>query len=192
MPTGHDQGLVQCARGGDPLAWGALYEHYYPDVVRCLRAMLRDGDDAHDLAQETFERARAGLDSFGERAAFRAWLVGIAYNVARSHRRARDRNDRVLERYAGSRAPSRGRTDPEAQHTRSQVVKAVSSALDRLPGYLQNAFRLRYLEGLSLEGAAAVEGVTATNMGVRAHRAKHRMRQELERAGWSVHAVAGL
>jgi len=44
--------------------------------------MMRDGDLAADLAQDTFIRAYRALDSLEDRAKARAWLYQIAHRIA--------------------------------------------------------------------------------------------------------------
>lgn len=136
--------------------------------------------------QETFAQAWLSLPRFAGRSSFRGWLVGIAYNVARYHRRAHARLHKVQEHYSAYCDLTTASADLELHHARREASEAVATALEQLPPRLRTAFELRYLDGMSLAHAAEVAGITPTNLGVRAHRAKAEMRAQLRRAGWSV------
>lgn len=84
-----DRALVAKAQA-DPDAFRVLYDAYYADVHRYLRARLR-GDEtaADDLAQETFLRAYRALPRFrATNASYLTYLVRIAHNLLVNHYRA--------------------------------------------------------------------------------------------------------
>src|SRR5258708_5962011 len=75
---------VQC---GDLGSFRELYERVAPSLYTWAR--VRSGPsrelaiDPEDLLQETWMRAVEGIATYdGERASFRAWIFGIAKNVA--------------------------------------------------------------------------------------------------------------
>lgn len=63
-----------------------LYRFYYEAIVRHLRGLLRDPEQAEDLAQETFTRAYRAFPKLcattNAHVNVRAWLYRIATNVA--------------------------------------------------------------------------------------------------------------
>ena len=52
-----------------------VFEQYYEDVYRFLRALTRDRDLAEELTQETFLRAIRSIDTFGEKGSFGCGFV---------------------------------------------------------------------------------------------------------------------
>ena len=58
-----------------------VFEQYYEDVYRFLRALTRDRDLAEELTQETFLRAIRSIDTYRGEGEFRVWLCSIAKNL---------------------------------------------------------------------------------------------------------------
>jgi RNA polymerase sigma factor (sigma-70 family) len=74
-----DGELVTLARGGSDDAFAALYERYFPGVFDFLTRLLRDRQEAADIAQDTFIKAFERLDSLENPDSFRSWLFTIAH-----------------------------------------------------------------------------------------------------------------
>jgi RNA polymerase sigma-70 factor (ECF subfamily) len=64
-------------------------------------------------------------------------------------------------------------------------MRLVYDILATLPENLREAFVVRELEGLPVDEAAEVLGISPGNVAVRASRARARIRKELERLGWT-------
>jgi RNA polymerase sigma factor (sigma-70 family) len=77
------------------MEFGQIYEKYFIDVYRFLLSMIRDEDEAEDVAQETFFKALTSIDSFDGSKDIRAWLFTIARNTFYSRRR---KNKRIVSR----------------------------------------------------------------------------------------------
>src|SRR5688572_29286445 len=76
--------LVECARQGDRQAFGALVGRHQDAVCAVTFNILGDRAASEDAAQEAFVIAWRQLDQLREPQRLRAWLVGIARNVARN------------------------------------------------------------------------------------------------------------
>src|ERR1700691_3582055 len=77
-----DQSLVSAARAGDVTAFTALCRLYSPRLLRHVRQITRNHEDAEDALQDAFMRAFVHLKSFDGRAQFATWLTRIALNSA--------------------------------------------------------------------------------------------------------------
>ena len=88
---------VNEARTGNVDAFEALVLCYQEKIVNYASAMTRDASDAEDVAQETFVRAYRSLHQFRGDSSFKTWLYRIATNVARTHRRLRTGQSRLVE-----------------------------------------------------------------------------------------------
>jgi RNA polymerase sigma-70 factor (ECF subfamily) len=88
-PERADDDLVSRTLAGDRGAFAELYDRYARLVRAVAFGAARDPATVQDVTQECFLRAFRQLRSLRERARFRFWLVGIARQVVREHRRRR-------------------------------------------------------------------------------------------------------
>ena len=89
------QDLLERARSGDPVAFGAVLEPYRGELqVHCYR-ILGSLLDAEDVVQETLLAAWQGLARFDGRASVRGWLYRIATNRSLNHLRSASRRPRA-------------------------------------------------------------------------------------------------
>src|SRR5262249_50309719 len=86
-----DAELLEASRRGEHAAFGTLVERYQDLVSAVSYSRTRDQALSEDVAQETFLAAWRQLDQLREPGRLRAWLCGIARNLARKARRRTDR-----------------------------------------------------------------------------------------------------
>src|SRR5512138_1645157 len=80
MPDIEDS-LVQRARTGDQEAFASLVMEHQRYIYNLALRVLRNEEEALDLAQETFVRAWTALPNFRGQSRFRTWLYRIATNL---------------------------------------------------------------------------------------------------------------
>lgn len=86
-----EQTLIDQCRRRNYEAFGKLIDAYQSRVIGYIRRMVRDQDDALDIAQEVFIRAYQAFDRFDGRASLRTWLFRIAHNLCIDRARRADR-----------------------------------------------------------------------------------------------------
>jgi RNA polymerase sigma-70 factor (ECF subfamily) len=125
--------------------------------------------DADDVVAETFLVAWRRLGEVPREA--KPWLLGVARRVLANQRRAAERRTALVERVAQER-----KLEPEPAQS-SPILKA----LGRLSDADRELLCLHAWEELSTSEAAAVLGCSRAAAKVRLHRARGRLRTELER-----------
>ena len=70
--------LIERCRKNDAEAFGKIVDADQNRLFGFVRRMVKDGEDASDIAQETFVRAFQGIHRFDGRSSIRTWLFRIA------------------------------------------------------------------------------------------------------------------
>ena len=181
------QGILTAAQDGGEWAVAILYRWLHPTLVGYLRA--RAGDDAEDLASETWLAVARGLATFsGDEPSFRAWVFTIAHRRLVDHHRATARRPRTR-----SLTPAEGdgpdgpielpaRDDPagdvEAALSSDEAVRRIVALL---PPDQAEVVLLRVVAGLPVEDVADATGRRPGTVRVLQHRALRRLADRLER-----------
>jgi RNA polymerase sigma-70 factor (ECF subfamily) len=184
-PEADETELIQRAKSGDSLAFGALVERYQRRVVGVAFAVAHNQDDALELAQETFIRAYQNLGKFEFRSSFSTWLYRIAANLAIDFRRREGRHVVLHGDDAESelgRLPS-PRGDSFNETSRRELSQRIKGALKELTPEHRAVILLREVEGLSYDEISEVLQCPRGTVMSRLHYARNRMREILTDLG---------
>ena len=132
-----------------------------PALLRYARTIVRDGQLAEDLVQETLLRALQRADSFRGEASLATWLHRILHNLAVDRFRA-DREDATedIEREVEERWHDRSYTvDAATVVERAETREELEDALVRLPVIYRTAVVLHDAEGMTVAEIADVQDV---------------------------------
>jgi RNA polymerase sigma-70 factor (ECF subfamily) len=83
--------LVEKAREGDGVAFGALVEPWRKPLFGYIYRMVTLRQDAEDLVQDVLVRVLEGIRTYRGEARFKSWLFGIATHVCLDHLRGKKR-----------------------------------------------------------------------------------------------------
>jgi len=163
-------------------------------LVRFARQRLHDAALVEDVVQDTLLAALQGLERFAHKASLRTWLTGILLNkIADSVRRDRrspraetgfdtvhDDTTHGDDEHGAHDEPVEWR-DPERLLEGRQFIGVLRELLQTLPPQAAQAFTLREIDGLDNDEAALRMGVTPSHCAVLLHRARAKLRRELEK-----------
>lgn len=166
----------------------ALRRYVLPELDVLYGVAMRltgNPHDAEDMVQETLLRAYRSIDRFDGRHP-RAWLLTILRNanINRARKRTPDLmhdEDRTLATIPARGAD--GRDGPAELVVERIPDAAVVDALRRLSIDHRAVVVLVDIDGLSYREAAEVLDVPVGTVMSRLHRARHKIRTRLERAG---------
>jgi RNA polymerase sigma-70 factor (ECF subfamily) len=178
--------LGVAASRGDKKAFGRLVDlHKRPVYGLCVR-LLRHPEDARDAAQETFVRAYAALATFDPAQPFAPWLLRIARNHCLDLVRRRGaRPAEVALDAAPEEGGARELADPDAPRPddtleRRELSGSLSKAVAALPANYREVVELFHVEHLSYKEIAQAMDVPIGTVMTWLHRARARLRAELE------------
>lgn len=144
-------------------------------VFRIAYAVLRNPEDAEEIAQDTFLRAYRRFSALRDPERFRAWVGRIAFRLALNRRR---RQHRRLARE--TRWQSRARSEARPGAPDRFDLEDLQRRIDALPERLRSALLLTAVEGMTGPEAARILGVRAGTVRSRLHEARRRLLEEME------------
>lgn len=150
----------------DQQSFAEIVKRYSGMVFSKSLAVVRQEDLAKDVAQQTFIRAYERLaywhnDSLGP------WLVTIAMHTAL--------NELERERRHAQQVPVAEDYDPE----RETLLQRMEQAIDELPEQDRTIIQMHYYEHCKTDDIASATGLSQSNVLVRLHRIRDRLRKAL-------------
>ncbi len=163
-----DAQLISRVLAGDTDAYAVLVGRYQDMLYRYAVAMVRDGDAAADLVQDSFVKAYTSLASCQDPARFGAWVYRILVNRCKDHLKSRRRHTVPL----GEDTAAPESQSPAHVADRSALARVVERALATLPEAQREAFLMKHLEGRSYEEMAEMLDVSVSALKMRVMRAR--------------------
>jgi RNA polymerase sigma-70 factor (ECF subfamily) len=179
----NDAWLVEHARHGDHKAFAVLVRRYERKLIRVLTQLVREPEDARDLAQETFWRVYTRLDRFDTARRFGPWLFRVGVNLGLDWLRS------IKSELPSSTSMNRGDTDGKTTfelpdpdpRIQAELAQEVQFILATMPVSYRTILVLRDLEGFSSSEVAAIVGRREATVRWRLSKARQRFREIWER-----------
>jgi RNA polymerase sigma factor (sigma-70 family) len=178
--------LVDAVRGGDDVAFEALYRRYQPRIAGFVRSMLHDETRAEDVAQEAFLSALRRMRATDAEINFKPWIYQIARNAAiDSYRRNSHAVEVSMDSDSGLRASDRHRLvgidgGPDAALVTKERLNHLQSAFDELSDVHTKVLVMRELEGMSYREIGNRLDLTRPAVESALFRARRRLETEYE------------
>ncbi|GAK57828.1 RNA polymerase, sigma-24 subunit, ECF subfamily [Candidatus Vecturithrix granuli] len=149
-----DEQLIDVTLGGTTAAFGILIQRHQRQMYALALKMVRNHDDAADIAQEVFLKAYEVLGSFQKKSSFHTWLYRITVNFCINHlRRDKAQYHVELESYHAVEA-----AEVFDNMDNVEVQDELTDAIHRLPEKQQTTVMLRAGEGLPYKEIAKILG----------------------------------
>jgi RNA polymerase sigma-70 factor, ECF subfamily len=197
--------LIRGLRDRDEACFVELTRSYYSSMLRVAQIYVSSRAVAEEVIQETWIGVIKGIDRFEGRSSLKTWVFGILTNTAK--RRA-EREGRAIplsaleptrvpeasvdaERFLDAEhprwpghwasAPTSWAALPEERLLGKETRQLVAGAIDSLPASQRAVISLRDVESWGSDEVCNVLGLSETNQRVLLHRARSKVRRELER-----------
>jgi RNA polymerase sigma-70 factor, ECF subfamily len=179
-----DWKLVELARQGDRSSFGSLVRRHQDRTFNLAYQIVRNREDALDIAQDAFAKAFTSLQSFKGEASFATWLHRIVVNLAIDSLRRRQRGGETSyhdihgaseEHKAILVAPD----DPALAMEAKQVRELLARGIALLPPAQRAVLVLREIEAMTYEEIARTVGCTLGTVMSRLFYARRRLRRVL-------------
>jgi RNA polymerase sigma-70 factor (ECF subfamily) len=200
---GADRAIVAALRAGDEDAFAALVDANHASMLRVAMQHVSSRAVAEEVVQEAWIGMLRGLDRFEERASLRTWLLRIVANLAKT-RGIRERRVVPFSSLAGDddgptvdpsrfedashpQWPGHWTSPPNAWDAAverlllgREAQALIAGVIAELPERQRRVIELRDVEGFSSEEVCELLGLSEGNQRVLLHRARARVRAELE------------
>lgn len=178
--------MIAMILGGQSQLFHELIRPYEHSVYAMALSILRNEQDAEDVAQEAFLSAYRNLSRFRGEAKFSTWLITITLNEARGRlRRTKGVTMQSIDEPPDEGAASSPfllrdwREIPSEALERKEVRQLLQVAVNALPPLYREIFMLRDVEELNIADAAEMLQVTTATVKVRLHRARMMLQKTL-------------
>jgi RNA polymerase sigma-70 factor (ECF subfamily) len=195
-----DADLLARLRAGDEAAFMELVDRYGPLMLRIALSHVPSRAVAEEVVQEAWLGVLQGLDRFEGRSSLKTWILRIVANRART-RGERERRSVPLSALESPDEPAvdparfRPESDPrypggwatppqswpEEQLLAGETLEMIREAIATLPPRQQEVILLRDVAGWDPEDVSSALELTDGNQRVLLHRARSKVRNELER-----------
>ena len=160
--------LFDQARDGDDSALASLCRTMRPRLFRVAFCVLRDSDEADDVAQEALVRAMTRRFLFLGTGSVAGWMTRIALNLAKNRRRDHRRRHEIVSEASQSDLVARGAMAHAAPAADDLVIESDErarwlKALAELPTRQREVVQLRAVAGLDFGAVGSALGITEAN-----------------------------
>ena len=172
--------LIAAYRQGDQEAYASIVDKYRGPVTSLAYRMVRDYDEAADIAQDVFVKMARNIDRYDEKRKFYTWLYRITVNATIDHiRRNRRHQHESLDGLTDVEGgPS---SDPEMSYLRERLRLEIRESAGKLNPRQRSAFLLRDLGERKVDDVAGIMDMPEATVRWYLHRARSLIRRDLLR-----------
>ena len=185
-----EHALIERAQKGDHDAFATLVNEHQRYVYNLALRVLKDENEALDLAQETFIRAWTALPNFRKQSRFRTWLYRITTNLCYNRlpnlrRSLNDLDEAIIEEIPNLDSRS---VSPSYKFEKQELRKYLRQAVENLDEKYRLLITLRYQDELSYDEIASTLNLPLGTVKTGLFRAKEQLRrayEAYEEAAWT-------
>lgn len=180
MSDPNDIKLIKLVRAGDVSAFAQIIDKYQHMAYTLANSIVKNHQEAEEVAQDAFFKAYKSLDKFKGDAEFSTWLYRIVYNTAISKIRSRKAETITLESQEVDKQNTFNFADNLNRLERQERKVILKKALKELKEEDAFIIILYYYKEQSIEEIEKATGLSKSNIKVKLHRGRKQLQQTLE------------
>jgi RNA polymerase sigma-70 factor (ECF subfamily) len=169
--------LIQRLKSGDGVAFRELVERHESKIHSVIYGILRNRDDADEIAQDVFAKVYFSIKAFAARSSLYTWIYRIAVNECYEFLRKK-RPKLVRESDSDDVLLTRVQTIPDGRPTPDRVAMQ-RNFVDKLLALMPDDDRLlliwKEVEGFSLAELSQMTGLNEGTIKARLFRARRKL-----------------
>ena len=169
--------LILQAKTGNRAAFELLVKEYLQRIYRAAYSLVRNVEDASDIAQEAFMRAYRSIGTFDESRPFYPWMYRITRNLCMNHLSSSknrigcvEDEDLIPDRACG----------PEEQAIRKENLSDIERAISCLPEQHREILVLKHFQDCSYNDIAEILGIPIGTVMSRLYNARMKLKTILK------------
>jgi RNA polymerase sigma-70 factor (ECF subfamily) len=170
-----DSELVQLVKIGEAEPFDELVRRHSVKIHDLCYKILRNYDDASDMAQETFIKAYRKINKFDGRSQFSTWLYRIAVNNCLNYIKKQRPTEEIYDEMM-----SGGKDDPVERYRNKKLREMIYEAVAKLPTVQRAVFTLRTLEDMSYQEVSDILKKPISTIKVNHHLAVKNLRNYMK------------
>jgi len=173
--TTNDEKIINQIIAGDSNAFSVLVDRYKDLVFTLSLKMLKNREEAEEVAQDTFIKVFKSLSKFKGDSKFSTWIYKVTYNscLDRLKKNKKEQLKVAIDEYTEHQVKTIDNAlENMVEEERQQAIKA---CLELLPPEDSFLLTLYYFEEQSLDEIAKVVGLTANNVKVKLFRSRKKL-----------------
>jgi len=181
--------LVRRVQQGDEMAFREIVERYQSKVLSIIFGILRNRNDAEDIAQQVFAKVYFSIRSFDFRSSLLTWIYKITVNECYDYLRKRRVRKLVYESDFSEQDSAR-MSNSEMSMDQSPSVENrlsqrdyISKLLSRVSEEDRTLMLLKEVEGRSVEELSQMTGMNENTIKVKLYRARQKLLKAAQRLG---------
>lgn len=179
METREDQFYIDRVLQGDSNAFAHLINKYKDMIFTLVIKIVKNREDAEEVAQDSFIKAYQKLDGFEGKSKFSTWLYTIAYRNALTKVRKKKLETTDIDSYVLDNHKD-DHDFPQLEAIKNgEQQKYVRKAIDNLGETDSLLITLFYLHDNSIEEIQEITEMSQSNVKVRLFRARKKLHTEL-------------
>jgi RNA polymerase sigma-70 factor (ECF subfamily) len=176
-----DRDIVELLQGGShAAAFDRLLERYERKVYRLCCSLMRDPDQAADVAQESLLRVWKALPGYDQRASLSTWIYTITRNRCLTAIERRRDLDSLSDPAVEQAAEAAVAVEPETGQDHLDLLREL---VDALPERYRRTLTLYYYEEKSVAEVAAMLGQPDGTIKTNLHRARALLSERVRALG---------
>ncbi len=173
--TTNDQILISQIVEGDTNSFTILVDRYKDLVFTLALRMLKNREEAEEIAQDTFIKTYKSLDKFKGDSKFSTWIYRVAYNscLDRIKKNKKHINDVEINEFTEHQVVTIDNALDKMEIKERE--EAMQRCIDTLPSEESFLLTLYYFDDLSLEEISKIVGITANSIKVKLFRSRKKL-----------------
>ncbi|HEY4362852.1 MAG TPA: RNA polymerase sigma factor [Bryobacteraceae bacterium] len=187
--TSEEAALVRRVQARDEMAFREIVERYQAKVFSIIYGILRNHNDAEDIAQQVFSKIYFSIRNFDFRSSLLTWIYKITVNECYDYLRKKRVRKLVYESDFSQEDAQRLETSEPAIDPCAPVDQQIArhdlvvKLLSKVSAEDRSLILLKEVEGHSVEELAALTGLNENTIKVKLFRTRQKLLKAAQRLG---------